>query len=88
MASLDNVFDLTEKFENDGISYFVIAVQKRADADDEYSSDVFYNIKDDEVNAVVKDTIQGFFATEESKPSRKGRKPKRRKDSEDDEMIC
>lgn len=84
MASLDNVFDLTERLEQDGIDYFVIAVQKKSGVDDEYSSDVFYNMRDDEVICLMKDTISDFFESNPKKKNRRGRKPR----SDGDEAVC
>ena len=84
MASLDNIFDLTERLEQDGIDYFVVAVQKKANADDEYASDVFYNMHDDEVVHLMKETINEFFESKSSKKSRRGRKPR----SDGDEPVC
>ena len=43
MASLDFIYDLTDKLEDDKIAYVVVALQEGATAD---KVDVFYHVKD------------------------------------------
>jgi hypothetical protein len=43
MASLDFIYDLTDKLEDDKIAYVVVALQEGATSD---KVDVFYHVKD------------------------------------------
>lgn len=71
MASLDFVYDLTEKFDKDGMEYIVVCLQK---ADDAMNAYVFHNVKSNKTLNVMSDSINKAFTAEAPKPRKRKKK--------------
>jgi hypothetical protein len=57
MASLDFVYDVADKLNEDGIDYLIVAVQH---SEEESRSDIFYNLKDDRTPVTILETVDRF----------------------------
>jgi len=59
MPSLDFVYDVVDKLNDDNIDYLIVAV--RHTSDDESRSDIFYNISDDRTPITLSETVAKFY---------------------------
>lgn len=59
MASLDFIYDITEKLNDDNIDYLIVAVQH---TDEESRSDIFYNLSDEKTPIALFETVDKFNA--------------------------
>jgi hypothetical protein len=59
MPSLDFVYDVVDKLNDDNIDYLVVVV--RHTTDDESRSDIFYNISNDRTPIALAETVAKFY---------------------------
>ena len=59
MPSLDFVYDVVEKLNDDNIDYLIVAV--RHTSDDESRSDIFYNLANDRTPIALAETVAKFY---------------------------
>ena len=57
MASLDFVYDIVEKLNEEKVDYLVVSIQH---SDDESRSDIFYNLSDDRTPIAISETLDKF----------------------------
>jgi len=57
MASLDDIYDMTQKLEDSGIEYLLITIQK---GKKNGKADVFYSLKDDNSMRVLSAGLKMF----------------------------
>ena len=57
MASMDDIYDLTQKLDESGIEYLLITVQKGKKTG---KADVFYNLKDRESMKILASGLSVF----------------------------
>ena len=57
MATLDFVYDIVEKLNDDNIDYLIIAVQHN---NEDSKADIIYNMGDERTPACVSETIDRF----------------------------
>ena len=59
MASLDFIYDITDKLNEDKIDYLVVAIRHQSDED--ALADIFYNLTDDRTPEVLCETLDKFI---------------------------
>ena len=59
MASLDFIYDITEKLNEDKIDYLVVAIRHQSDED--ARADIFYNLTDERTPEVLCETLDKFI---------------------------
>jgi hypothetical protein len=57
MASLDFVYDIVEKLNEEKVDYLVVSIQH---CDSESRSDIFYNLSDDRTPVTMAETLEKF----------------------------
>lgn len=64
MASLDNIYDITQKMEDTGMEYLLVVIQK---GKKNGKADVFYNLKDKNSLEILAKGLQAFNTEIENK---------------------
>jgi hypothetical protein len=60
MASLDFVYDIVDKLNEDGVDYLIIAIQHQHEGKEESRADIFYNMSDDQTPGTLIETLEKF----------------------------
>jgi len=58
MASLDFVYDIVEKLNEDSVDYLIVAIQHQGK--EESRADIFYNMSDDRTPVTLSETLEKF----------------------------
>ena len=76
MASLDDVFDLKDRLDDEGLDYLIVTSKYSKKADNR-RSDVFYRLRTQDsaesLHAVISDLCENFHVLDIGPPPRKNR---------------